>query len=128
MLGLTLEGFSIPWDNIICLISIWQLMILLFLRHAMEVSDSEDDDYVSAFFSVSRVHCFNVEWATIFDGFPFSIIFDVAQFVHVVFNHTVQIFLLRAAGFLLPCYIMACAISILQRRQRRLVDITSHIR
>ncbi|KAG7013142.1 E3 ubiquitin-protein ligase MARCH4 [Cucurbita argyrosperma subsp. argyrosperma] len=57
------------------------LMILLFLRHAMEVSDSEDDDYVSAFFSI---------------------------------------FLLRAAGFLLPCYIMACAISILQRRQRRL--------
>ncbi|KAL6548888.1 hypothetical protein OROHE_008733 [Orobanche hederae] len=29
------------------------------------------------------------------------------------------LFLLRAAGFLLPCYIMAWAISILQRRQRR---------
>lgn len=32
-----------------------------------------------------------------------------------------QIFLLRAAGFLLPCYIMAWAISILQRRRQRQV-------
>ncbi|KAM1498075.1 hypothetical protein ACFX10_020962 [Malus domestica] len=30
-----------------------------------------------------------------------------------------SLFLLRAAGFLLPCYIMAWAISILQRRQQR---------
>lgn len=32
-----------------------------------------------------------------------------------------QLFLLRAAGFLLPCYIMAWAISILQRRRQRQV-------
>ncbi|KGN51915.1 uncharacterized protein LOC101205076 [Cucumis sativus] len=56
------------------------LMILLFLRHALEVTDPDGDDYLSAFFSI---------------------------------------FLLRAAGFLLPCYIMACAVNILQRRQRR---------
>jgi len=30
-----------------------------------------------------------------------------------------SLFLLRAAGFLLPCYIMAWAISILQRRRQR---------
>lgn len=30
-----------------------------------------------------------------------------------------QLFLLRAAGFLLPCYIMAWAISIMQRRRQR---------
>ncbi|KAK3223043.1 hypothetical protein Dsin_010068 [Dipteronia sinensis] len=30
-----------------------------------------------------------------------------------------SLFLLRAAGFLLPCYIMACAINILQRRRQR---------
>lgn len=33
-----------------------------------------------------------------------------------------QLFLLRAAGFLLPCYIMAWAISILQRRRQRQVS------
>lgn len=32
-----------------------------------------------------------------------------------------SLFLLRAAGFLLPCYIMAWAISILQRRDRKSV-------
>lgn len=32
-----------------------------------------------------------------------------------------QLFLLRAAGFLLPCYIMAWAISIMQRRRQRQV-------
>lgn len=30
-----------------------------------------------------------------------------------------SLFLLRAAGFLLPCYIMAWAVSILQRRRQR---------
>ncbi|KAJ0727038.1 putative E3 ubiquitin-protein ligase MARCH [Helianthus annuus] len=30
-----------------------------------------------------------------------------------------RLFLLRVAGFLLPCYIMAWAISILQRRRQR---------
>ena len=33
-----------------------------------------------------------------------------------------QLFLLRAAGFLLPCYIMAWAISILQQRRQRQVS------
>jgi hypothetical protein len=32
-----------------------------------------------------------------------------------------QLFLLRAAGFLLPCYIMAWAISIMQRQRQRQV-------
>ncbi|XP_057542397.1 uncharacterized protein LOC130820870 [Amaranthus tricolor] len=56
------------------------LMALLLLRHAWTVPDSDDEDDMSAFFSL---------------------------------------FLLRAAGFLLPCYIMAWAISILQRRRQR---------
>ncbi|PKI63257.1 hypothetical protein CRG98_016442 [Punica granatum] len=34
-----------------------------------------------------------------------------------------SLFLLRAAGFLLPCYIMAWAISILQRRRQRQVQL-----
>ncbi|RDX83689.1 putative E3 ubiquitin ligase SUD1, partial [Mucuna pruriens] len=39
-----------------------------------------------------------------------------------------SLFLLRAAGFLLPCYIMAWAISILQRRrQRQEILIGSHV-
>ncbi|CAO2828785.1 unnamed protein product [Amaranthus hypochondriacus] len=56
------------------------LMALLLLRHAWTVPDSDDEDDMSAFFSL---------------------------------------FLLRAAGFLLPCYIMAWAISILQRIRQR---------
>ncbi|CAL1370636.1 unnamed protein product [Linum trigynum] len=56
------------------------LMALLLLRHALTVTEADEDDDVSTFFSV---------------------------------------FLLRAAGFLLPCYIMAWAISILQRRRQR---------
>lgn len=38
-----------------------------------------------------------------------------------------QLFLLRAAGFLLPCYIMAWAISILQRRRQRQVLRYVHV-
>lgn len=56
------------------------LMALLLLRHALTITDPDEDDDMSAFFSL---------------------------------------FLLRAAGFLLPCYIMAWAISILQRRRQR---------
>uniref|UniRef100_A0A7C8ZW94 RING-CH-type domain-containing protein n=1 Tax=Opuntia streptacantha TaxID=393608 RepID=A0A7C8ZW94_OPUST len=56
------------------------LMALLLLRHAWSVPDADDEDDMSAVFSL---------------------------------------FLLRAAGFLLPCYIMAWAISILQRRRQR---------
>ncbi|XP_030529959.1 uncharacterized protein LOC115740586 isoform X2 [Rhodamnia argentea] len=56
------------------------LMALLLLRHALYLTNGDDEDDASAFFSL---------------------------------------FLLRAAGFLLPCYIMAWAISILQRRRQR---------
>lgn len=56
------------------------LMALLLLRHALYVTNPDDEDDISTFFSL---------------------------------------FLLRAAGFLLPCYIMAWAISILQRRRQR---------
>jgi hypothetical protein len=38
-----------------------------------------------------------------------------------------SLFLLRAAGFLLPCYIMAWAISILQRRRQRQVSVSFQI-
>ncbi|GJM85343.1 hypothetical protein PR202_ga01097 [Eleusine coracana subsp. coracana] len=34
---------------------------------------------------------------------------------------SLKLFLLRAAGFLLPCYIMAWAISIMQRQRQRQV-------
>lgn len=34
-----------------------------------------------------------------------------------------QLFLLRAAGFLLPCYIMAWAVSIMQRQRQRQVGL-----
>ena len=40
----------------------------------------------------------------------------------VMMVHNWQLFLLRAAGFLLPFYIMAWAISILQRRRQRQVQ------
>ncbi|KAK9748055.1 hypothetical protein RND81_02G032400 [Saponaria officinalis] len=56
------------------------LLALLLLRHAVYVTNPDDEDDVSTFFSV---------------------------------------FLIRAAGFLLPCYVMAWAISVLQRRRER---------
>ncbi|XP_068637557.1 uncharacterized protein [Aristolochia californica] len=56
------------------------LMALLLLRHALTITNTDQGDEASTFFSL---------------------------------------FLLRAAGFLLPCYIMAWAISILQRRRQR---------
>ncbi|KAK1376477.1 RING-CH-type domain-containing protein [Heracleum sosnowskyi] len=56
------------------------LMALLLLRHAVTVTDADEDGDASYFFTL---------------------------------------FLLRATGFLLPCYIMAWAISILQRRRQR---------
>jgi hypothetical protein len=40
-------------------------------------------------------------------------------------NLVSQLFFLRAAGFLLPCYIMARAMNILQRRRQRQVKISS---
>lgn len=56
------------------------LMALLLLRHAVTVTDADEDSDESNFFTL---------------------------------------FLLRATGFLLPCYIMAWAISIMQRRRER---------
>ncbi|XP_008784037.1 uncharacterized protein LOC103703101 [Phoenix dactylifera] len=56
------------------------LMALLLLRHALTITNGDEDDDASTIFSL---------------------------------------FLLRAAAFLLPCYIMAWAISILQRRRQR---------
>ncbi|KAL8157251.1 hypothetical protein AgCh_002091 [Apium graveolens] len=58
------------------------LMALLLLRHAVTVTDADEDSDESNFFTL---------------------------------------FLLRLTGFLLPCYIMAWAISIMQRRRQRQV-------
>ncbi|KAL6009206.1 hypothetical protein ACLOJK_022433 [Asimina triloba] len=66
------------------------LMALLLLRHALSITNADgDEDDASTFFSVG------------------------------VIKNISSLFLLRAAGFLLPCYIMAWAISILQRRRQR---------
>ncbi|XP_077224828.1 uncharacterized protein LOC143858097 [Tasmannia lanceolata] len=56
------------------------LMALLLLRHALSITNADENEDPSTFISI---------------------------------------FLLRAAGFLLPCYIMAWAISILLRRRQR---------
>ncbi|XP_020110689.1 uncharacterized protein LOC109725759 [Ananas comosus] len=56
------------------------LMAILLLRHAVYITNGDEEDDAATIFSL---------------------------------------FLLRAAGFLLPCYIMAWAISILQRRRER---------
>lgn len=93
-------------------------MALLLLRHALTITsdDGEDEDDPSNILSVSLVF--------------FS-------YLHVSSTNTktknnqpsvlFQLVLLRAAGFLLPCYIMAWAISILQHRRQRQVSIrTTH--
>ncbi|KAJ0975289.1 hypothetical protein J5N97_017254 [Dioscorea zingiberensis] len=63
-----------------CRSAVLILMALLLLRHALSITNGDEDDDASTYFSL---------------------------------------FLLRAAGFLLPCYIMAWAISILQQRRQR---------
>ena len=86
-----------------------QLMALLLLRHALTLTDEDDDD-TSAMFSVSEI--------TILKIYCWHCILTLG--ILMVCNW--QLFLLRAAGFLLPFYIMAWAISILQRRRQRQVS------
>lgn len=106
------EDFLFDWDNIIYLISIWQLMILLFLRHALEVTDPDGDDYMSAFFSVSRVHCFNLKRTTISCSFPLqrfltllnlfilfsTILFRFSCFEQLVFSCPATLWLVQSAS------------------------------
>lgn len=96
----------------ILFLAFWQLMALLLLRHALSITDDGDgegDDDASTFFSVSifaKLICIYLT-ITIFR-------------IKVILNSSLmQLFLLRAVGFLLPCYIMIWAISILQRRRQR---------
>ncbi|KAB5544498.1 hypothetical protein DKX38_012610 [Salix brachista] len=96
------------------------LMALLLLRHALTLTDSDADDDVSTFFSVSGIDI------SIYSMIMMIIISSLLG-VYLILRFRLsnepvdhpQLFLLRAAGFLLPCYIMAWAISILQRRRQR---------
>lgn len=63
-----------------CRSAVLILMTLLLLKHALNINYGDDDDEVSAFFSL---------------------------------------LLVRVGGFLLPCYFLAWAISIIQRRRQR---------
>ncbi|KAF8378449.1 hypothetical protein HHK36_029789 [Tetracentron sinense] len=74
------------------------LIALLLLRHALNITDADgNDDDTSTFFSNHLINRFDAQ----------------------------QLFLLRIAGFLLPCYVMAWAISILQRRRQREEALTA---
>ncbi|MQM21151.1 hypothetical protein Taro_054185 [Colocasia esculenta] len=86
------------------------LMALLLLRYALTITNGEGEDDPSTFFSVSEIESLLLSWLDLF--FVLCICF-------LPNNYLTQLFLLRAAGFLLPCYIMAWAISILQRRRQR---------
>lgn len=94
-----------------------QLMALLLLRHALTLTDEDDDD-TSAMFSVSERMLFNY--------------LVIIVLLYIIIRSwywcsiTWQLFLLRAAGFLLPFYIMAWAVSILQRRRQRQVSMLSY--
>ena len=93
-------------------------MALLLLRHALSVTDADAEDDPSTFFSVSNFSSFCIS-----GSFHTEIVLP-KYVVHgnLLNDHFLQLFLLRAAGFLLPCYIMAWAISILQRRRQRQVS------
>ena len=101
-------------------------MALLLLRHALTLTDSDADDDVSTFFSVSGIDI------SIYSMIMMIIISSLLS-VYLILRFRLsnepvdhlQLFLLRAAGFLLPCYIMAWAISILQRRRQRQVGVLS---
>jgi len=100
-------------------------MALLLLRHALTLTDSDADDDVSTFFSVSGIGI------SIYSMIMTNIISLLYSVYLILWFHQsnepvdhLQLFLLRAAGFLLPCYIMAWAISILQRRRQRQVGVS----
>jgi Protein of unknown function (DUF3675) len=88
----------------------------------MTITNDDGDDDASTIFSVSGEHMF------------YHLISFFFQFLWIMFMESsypfsftgVQLFLLRAAGFLLPCYIMAWAISILQRRRQRQVPLLNN--
>lgn len=87
-------------------------MALLLLRDALNLTTNPDDeDDPTAFFSVWGI------FFTYYTCLSFLFMFVLILLVLVL----QQLFLLRAAGFLLPCYIMAWAIGILQRRRQRQV-------
>ena len=89
-------------------------MALLLLRHALNfTNDDGDDDDASTVFSVS-VNA-NLRFYS-YGGCEMSCF----SFSDICFDDK-QLFLLRAAGFLLPFYIVAWAIGILQRRRQRQV-------
>lgn len=101
----------------------WQLMALLLLRHALNLSNNNSDDEEddpSAFFFVCQSLLLTVRHIVL--RFAFLVITHFVLFCFVLSSFGFrQLFMLRAAGFLLPCYIMAWAISILQRRRQRQV-------
>jgi len=88
-----------------------QLLALLLLRHALYLTNGDGEDDAYTFFSVS-------ETSNFFSPLQF---YYICVLIIVHFYVHWQLLLLRAVGFLLPCYIMAWAISILQRRRQRQV-------
>lgn len=94
-------------------------MALLLLRHALSVTDSDAEDDPSTFFSVSDFSSLGIS-----GSYSSCIAFKYIIGLTSSHGHSLQLFLLRAAGFLLPCYIMAWAISILQRRRQRQVSFS----
>ena len=92
-------------------------MALLLLRHALSISDNEGDDDASTMFSVSLRFFFSFD---INDsvGTLCWLKHSISQW-EFFYSMFFQLFLLRAAGFLLPCYIMAWIFSILHRRRQR---------
>ncbi|XP_024542948.1 uncharacterized protein LOC9635593 isoform X1 [Selaginella moellendorffii] len=87
------------------------LMALLLLRHALAMASSGADDDTSALFTVSPSLSFSPCGSTNIYIYIYMYMFSPCELV--------QLFLLRAAGFLLPCYIMLRALSILQRRRQQ---------
>jgi len=112
------------WDLVLIPNSlILQLMALLLLRHALTATDSDGEDDVSTFFSVSWIGITVYSMVTMIISSSFSVFWILCFHRSDELVDPLQLFLLRAAGFLLPCYIMAWAISILQRRRQRQVSV-----
>lgn len=101
-------------------------MALLLLRHALSVTDADADDDPSTFFSVSNLSSYLLSSSS---HHTVAVLLSkcYGEKKTSLIDHYPQLFLLRAAGFLLPCYIMAWAISILQRRRQRQVSVSFKI-
>lgn len=127
---IALPQCEVSYGDLLC---VWlQLMALLLLRHALAMAAAgANGGDTSTFFTVSVYFILNEVMSGVFSAVaiycPYATFLTYSNCWMLLASNIVslvghlQLFLLRVAGFMLPCYIMARAMNILQRRRQRQV-------